>query len=138
MDRMCLPAARAERVNNGKARLNRIAGLCSGVKGEGHRYSPSYTSTPPLQRTASYKEDPNTHGTGAQRALCDRNGAAGNSDQPIPGSGLRSDWEKTWDPHNRINPQWRIATGRGSTDSGALPYRFSRLNGQVLHELWTL
>jgi hypothetical protein len=47
---MCLPAAREERVNNGKMRVNRMAessgSECSGsVGGEDHRYSPSYTSS---------------------------------------------------------------------------------------------
>ena len=42
---MCLPAARAEKVNKGKRRLNRIAESSGGVRDKDHRYSPSYTST---------------------------------------------------------------------------------------------
>lgn len=42
---MCLPAARAERVNKGKRRVNRIAESSGGVRDKDHRYSPSYTST---------------------------------------------------------------------------------------------
>lgn len=76
---MCLPAAKAERVNNGRKRLNRIAESTGGVGGRGHRYSPSYTST---AKSHKPQED---HNNQPEDAL--RGGMGGNSSHWIPDNG---------------------------------------------------
>lgn len=56
--KMRLPVARAERVNNGKRTLNRMAESSGDTGAKGHRCSPSYT--PAAARCKPLQEDPNT------------------------------------------------------------------------------
>ena len=84
---MCLPAAKAKKANNDKIGLNRMAessGESSGSEG-GKPFSQPflYLHAPPFRRSASFKENPNTHGTAIQIRVIGT-GLRENSNKPVP------------------------------------------------------